>query len=139
MQKPQIVAHLLGSADQDATETIYPTLGALYHPAPRLVPGFLLQRFGFLASCPDVGGEPEPSQQVVDLVTVIAFVQTPPLGSVCGRLRLRHWDALDRLPSHLEIMASGPLHRQANRRAAVVVGENCSLQNTINTAYWDML
>jgi hypothetical protein len=87
MQKPQIVAHFLVPADQHAPEAMHPTMGAFHDPPPCLETELLLERLGFLAPGPDVGGEPALGEQVADLVKAIAFIEAPPLGPGWGWLR----------------------------------------------------
>src|SRR5678816_1466922 len=75
MQKAQIVARFLVPADQDASETIHPTMRAFHHPAPRFETGLLLEGLGFFPACPDVGSEAKLLQEVSNFVIVIAFIQ----------------------------------------------------------------
>ena len=86
MQKPQIVAYFFVPANPYASEAMHPTMGAFHHPPPGLQTGRLLPRLGLLAPCPTRRRAPACVQQLADLVIVIAFGQTQPLGAVRGRL-----------------------------------------------------
>jgi hypothetical protein len=76
MQKPQIVAYLLVPADQDAPDTIHPTMRTLHDPPPCFEPRLLFEDLGLFASRPDVGGESTLGQQVAHLIIVIALIPT---------------------------------------------------------------
>jgi hypothetical protein len=119
MQKCQIVAHVLVPPDQQSPETVHPTMCPFHHPPPCHVPCLMLDGLGFLAPCPDVGGEPKLGQQLPHLIIVLALVQTHPL-----RLRQRghrplDGDTGDGFLDYLEVMAVRAIHREADRPAAV--------------------
>lgn len=126
MQKTQIVTYLLVQADQEAPETIQPTVRALDHPPPRLETRLLFEGLGLFPSRPDVGGEATLGQQLAYFIVVVALVQAHPLR--CGRARLRplNRDTLDGRARHLEVMTIGPLDRQAEGHATAV-GEHAAL------------
>src|SRR5262245_38253139 len=92
----------------------------LHHPSTGLVPCFTLDGVGFLAPCPDVGGEPKFRQQLPHLVIVIAFVQTHPLRLLQRRHRALDGDTGDGLLDHLEVIAVRTFHGEADRHAAAV-------------------
>jgi hypothetical protein len=95
-------------------------MGALDHPAPGLVPCFLLERLRCCPTCPDVCREATVGPQLTDFVVVIALVQTHPLRLLTSRLRPRHGYARAGRVSHLDVMAIGPRSGKADRPAAVV-------------------
>src|SRR5215831_12671697 len=105
MQKAQVVTHFLVPADQHAPEAVHPTVRAFYTPPPCLETGLGLQRLGFFPPRVDVSSEAKLGQQVPDLIIVIAFIQTHPLGSVRAWVRPLQGDTLNGLPGHLEIIA----------------------------------
>src|SRR4051795_8702307 len=79
MEHCDIVVGLLVPANEDATEAVHPTMGALHHPAPGFEPRAALDRLRLLAPRSDVGGEAELHDEVADLVVVIALVQAQAL------------------------------------------------------------
>jgi hypothetical protein len=118
MQEPQIVAHFLVATNQHAPEAIYATMGAFHDPPPCLETALLLERLGFLALGPDVGGEPELGEQVADLVNVIAFLEA----HLLGRSEVGSGCAIGILGNgrsgHLEVMAIGAFDGEVNGDAA---------------------
>src|SRR5262249_56593187 len=79
MQQGNIVLGLLAPADQDAAETVHPTVRPLYHPTPRLgtrLPFHLLRLVLFRR---DMGCEAELVRDVLHLVIGVAQVQAQPL------------------------------------------------------------
>jgi len=85
-------------------------MGALDHPAARLVAGFTRDRVGVFTPCPDVRGGPTRGQQCAH---VIAFVQTPPLWLLGSGPRALDRDPGEGLLGHLEVMPMGALHGEA--------------------------
>src|ERR687895_772367 len=135
MQKPQIVACFLVPADQDASETIHPTLCALHHPPPGFDPGLLFEGLGLFPARPNVGGEAKLGQQIAHFVVVIALIQAHPLRGCRARLRPRDRDTLDGLSGHLEVITIGALDRQADRHATAV-GEHAALGAELAAVGW---
>jgi hypothetical protein len=120
MQKTQVIAHFLVPPNQHAPEAIHPTMGAFYDPAPGFETRFVLEHFGFFAPRKDGGREAKLDEEVAHLVIVIAFVQTHPLGSVCGRSGPLDGNTLDGLPRQLEIIAIRSSDRKADGHPAAV-------------------
>src|SRR5919108_3116851 len=133
MQKRHIVPHFFVPTDQHTPEAIHPAVCALHHPPPCPQPGFLLQGLGLFPAPSDMGGASKRGEQRTDFLIVIAFVQTHPLRRVWGRLRPLDGDALAGLPCHLEVMAVGAFHGEAERHAAAV-GEYTALGPGFATA-----
>jgi hypothetical protein len=50
VQKPKVVLRLLFPTDQNAAETIHPTMRPFDNPTPRARPSFLLEFLGFFTS-----------------------------------------------------------------------------------------
>src|SRR5207248_4593277 len=67
-----------------------------------------------------------------DLVEVVALVQAHPLRLGLGRLGPTDGDAADRLPSHLEVVAVGPVHRHPDGDA-MALGQQAPLDPALAT------
>ena len=126
MQKRHRVPHFFVPTDQHTPEARHPAVCALHHPPPGPKPGFLLQCLGLFPAPSEMGGAANLGEQSTDCLIVIAFVQTHPLRRVWGRLRPLDGAALDGLPCHLDVMAVGTFHCEADRHAAAV-GEYTAL------------
>jgi hypothetical protein len=120
MQKCHTVPHALVLADQDTPEAIHPAARALHHPPPCLERGFRLHGFGLFPLRSHKSSKSELGEQSTDRLRVIALVQAPPLRYIWGGLRPLDGEALDGIPCHLEVMAVGALHGEADRHAAAV-------------------
>src|SRR5262245_36857927 len=126
MQKAQIVARFLVPADQDASETIHPTMRAFHYPAPRFETGLLLEGLGFFPACPDVGSAAKLLQEVANFVIVIAFIQAQSVRCLGGRVRPLGGDTCNRLARHFEVIAIRAVDGEPDRHT-LPVGENAAL------------
>ena len=59
MQKGDVVVGGLVPTEQDAPETVQPTVPALHYPTPGIETGFLLDGLRTFAATADAGGEAE--------------------------------------------------------------------------------
>jgi hypothetical protein len=93
---------------------------ALHDPPAGLASGLLLERFGLFPPRPDVGREPELSQQLTDRVVVLTLVQAYALRLRWGGRRTLDGEAQERRRDHLAVVPIGPLDGEANGDAAAV-------------------
>src|SRR5215813_8321491 len=126
MQKAQIVAYFLVPADQDAPETIHPTMRPFHHPAPGFETGLLLEGLGFFPARPDVDSEAKLLQEISDLIIILAFIQAQSLRCLGGRGRPLGGDTFNRLARHFEVIAIRAVDGEPNRHA-LTVGEEAAL------------
>ena len=127
MPKTQVMAYFLIPPTQHAPQAMPPTLGAVDHPPPCLATRLLLERLGCCAPRTAVSGTAKRGPQLPHLVRVIAFVQTPPLGSVVRGLGPLESDALEGRARQLAIIALGPIDCEAAGPPAAV-GEPAALR-----------
>jgi hypothetical protein len=90
--------------DENSTESVHPTVGALDHPAMRPVVCGLLDQSRLFAAAPDVCREAELLHQIPDLAIVVALVETQPLGREARRLGTGDDDAVEGLARQLEVV-----------------------------------
>src|SRR5262245_39419939 len=114
MQQGNIVLGLLAPADQDAAETVHPTVRPLYHPTPRLGTRLPLHLLRLVLFRRDMGCEAELVRDVLHLVIGVAQVQAQPLRLVGRWLGPFHGDALDRVTHHLHVRPVGAVHGQSD-------------------------
>ena len=117
MKKGDVVVGRLVPADQDAPESVQPTVSAFHHPAPGFESGLPFDGLSLFASTADVGGETELVHDAAHLVKVVAFIQAHTLGLVWTGRRSRHGQAVHRGPHQFHVMTVGPVHRQTHRNA----------------------
>ena len=75
MEKRDVVVWRLVPADQDAPETVEPTVRAFHHPAAGFEPGFPFDGLGLFAPATDMGGESEVVPGAAHLSEVVALIQ----------------------------------------------------------------
>src|SRR6516162_8743580 len=126
MQQSNIILGLLAPADQDATETVHPTVRPLHHPTSCLVAclAFHFLRFPLLGW--DVGREAELLGDLHDLVISVAEIQAQPLWLLVRWLGTLDGDALDRLAHHLHVGSVGALDGQTHGDA-FALGQQAAL------------
>ena len=125
MKKGDVVVWGLIPTDQDAPETVQPTMGTFHHPTPRLETGLPFDGLRLFASTADVGSESEPLQGMAHLGKVVApvsgtgqaLVKAHPQGMGWAGCWPLHWQAVHRGPHRFHVMAVGSLHRQSHRNA----------------------
>ena len=119
-QKREIIAPVLVPADPHALEASHPTMRALHDPPAGLEAGLLRERLGLCPPRPDVGRAAELSQQLADLVVVIALVQAHPVRRRQGGRRALEREARARRLDHLDVIPLRPLDGEATGDAAAV-------------------
>ncbi len=125
MKKGDVVVWGLIPTDQDAPETVQPTMGTFHHPTPRLETGLPFDSLSHFASTADVGSESEPLQGMAHLGKVVApvsstgqaLVKAHPQGMGWAGCWPLHWQAVHRGPHRFHVVAVGSLHRQSHRNA----------------------
>ncbi len=75
MKKGNVVLWGLVPANQDAPETVEPTMRAFHHPAAGFEPGFPFDGLGLFAPATDMGGESEVVPGAAHLSEVVALIQ----------------------------------------------------------------
>ena len=114
MKQTQIVLGLLFPPCQDAAKAIHPTVRAFHHPSSGLETSLAFERLGLFAAGANVRGIPELLGQVSGFVVIVPFVQAQSLRSLPGGLRSFHGDTFERRLHHLEVIAVGSVHGQAD-------------------------
>ena len=104
-------------ANKQSSKTIHPRVGALAHPAARLLSSASLQLLGPFAPRTNVSGEIEFIRQLSDLVIVVAFVEAEILRGFWRRFGSANRDAFERLPRHFEVVPVGALDGEAHWNA----------------------
>lgn len=118
---------MMGQSELDASMRAV-WLGDIHHPTSGTEPGIAFDRAGFFAPAADVGGEAELGHEVANLLVVVAFVQTQPLGVFGRGFGARHHPAFQGFAGQLQVMPVGAGHRQANRHA-VPLGQQAALDS----------
>ena len=117
MQHPCVIIRFFLPADQDSTESIHPTVGALNCPAAGFEANAPPNQLRLLAARSNVRREPEFPRQITHFIKVIPFVQAQALRFLQRRSRSFHRNALHRLPDQLEVVdvrsSNGQPHRHA--------------------------
>ena len=117
MKKGDVVLGGLVPTNQDAPETVQPTMSAFHHPAPGFESSLPFDGLSLLASAADVGGEAELVQGAAHLGEIVAFVQAHPLGLLWAGRRTVCQHVVHRGPHQLDVVAVGPVHCQTYRNA----------------------
>ena len=117
MQKGDVVVGALVPTDQDAPETVQPTMSPFHYPAPGFETSCSFDGLSLLASTADVGGEAELGQGAAHFGEVAAFIQAHTLGMLWAGCRSWHRQAVHRRPYQLHVVAVGPVHRQSHRQS----------------------
>jgi hypothetical protein len=132
MQKGEIVCRLFVPAHQDTSKAIHPRMCALDNPAPSLLARLVVARLGFLATRPNMGGEPTFLADIAAFLIVVPLVQAPPLR------RLRRWgwtfdhEAIERGAHPLHVMPVGTIHRQPQGHTGAL-GQQATLHPAFGT------
>jgi hypothetical protein len=121
--------------DEDGAKAIHPAMGAFHDPATSPEPGRPLDRSGLLAARTNVRGQAELDCESTNLVVVVTLVEAPPLRSALRWPRPIDENALDRVARHLEVVAVGPVHGDADRNA-VRFGQHAALGTTLGSVGW---
>ena len=114
-------------ADEDASETVEPGVGALDNPAACAEAGFALERLCFFSAAADVGGERELLGEFADLLVVVGGVEAQPLRPLPGRLGACDRDRLDRLAGELVVVQVRARRRDPDRDA-LALGEEAAFR-----------
>jgi hypothetical protein len=84
-------------AGEDAAEAVEPGVGSFDDPAASAEASLAFDRFCFLATAADVGGEGELLSELADLPVVVGTVEAEPLRGLRRRLGPLDRDALERV------------------------------------------
>ena len=87
MQKGVVVVGRLVPTDQNAPESVQPTVGAFHHPTPGFETGLPFDGSDFFASTANMSGEAELVHGAAHLGEVVTFVQAQPLGMLWAGCR----------------------------------------------------
>src|SRR4029453_16311898 len=107
-------------AYQDTSEAVHPRVGPLHHPPPGLLACFLFDCLCFLATRPNMGGEPKLLQNIAHFLIVIPFVEAHTLRLRLCWLRALDDQAVERGPHQFHVMAIGTLPHQAKGDAVAL-------------------
>ena len=133
MEHGDVVVGLLVPADQHAAEAVDPAVRPLHHPPPRFATSFLLQGLGLFATRTARRGAAQRGPQVPSLRLGVAFVHTPPLGSLCRGRGPLDGDLLARLTRQLTVMTVCPVDREADR---IIVLSDPGIEDYRNELLW---
>src|SRR5918998_3583093 len=119
VEQREVVARLLGPADQDGAEAVQPGVRALHHPTPRPGSG---ATFGpdLLATRAQMQGEAERLGQGTRLVVVEALVEAEVLRAAARRPGPPDRDGFEGGAHRLVVVAVGPVDRGPEGDAAAV-------------------
>jgi hypothetical protein len=115
MQQSNIVLGLLAPANQNATETVHPTVCPLHYPTPSPITGLPLHFLRFLLFGRDVGGETEFLGDLLYFVISVAQIQAQPLRLLGRWLGPLDRDAFQGFFDHLHVGSVGAVHGQSDR------------------------
>src|SRR5918998_6566600 len=119
VEQREVVARLLGPADQDGAEAVQPRVRALHHPTPRPGSGAALGP-DLLAARAQVQGEAELPGQGTRLVVVEALVEAEVLRAAARRPGPPDRDGLDGGAHQLVAVPVGAVDRRPDGDAAAV-------------------
>jgi len=117
MEKREIGFRSLFPANQNAAESVHPTVCTLDDPASGTKAGFLFNRDSLFASGTDMRGKAKLSDQRPHFLIVIAFIQAKSL----RKYRCRHWPVQLQIrqgrPHQLHVMAVCAVNDNSQRNA----------------------